>query len=307
MKVVITGGAGFIGSNLAHRLSRTEIEIIVIDNLENGHISNLAGSSVQFVEGDFSDIKIIKQVISPSDFVIHLAAQGSVSRSLVNPEKMFETNILKSIKLLEFCRTLGTKFIFSSSSSIFGENSNLYNSENTPTDPISPYGASKLAFEKIIYSYVRAYEMDAAIFRFFNVFGPRQKIDGPYAAVIPKFITNALRHEEITVFGDGNQTRDFTFVEDVVEVLASTILFGIKSNKPINLAWGNRITVNQIIDQLKLCISDPVKVKYELPRKGDIRTSSNSSSLLKDLFPEISNTSFETGFKKTFDWFNQIL
>ena len=305
MKVVITGGAGFIGSALVRKLLDVKYKVTVIDNLVNGSLDNLNGLDVDFIECDFGDISILKKVLKKDDVIVHLGAQGSVPKSLLDPVGMFESNLMKSIILLNACRLTGSKFIFASSSSVYGSNSSVVNNEDTKTYPISPYAASKLSFENIVNSYVHSFGLNASIFRFFNVYGPRQNPQGNYAAVIPKFISNALNNESLKVFGDGLQTRDFTYVDDVSEIIRLTIDKGIYNNSPINLAWGNRVTLIDYINLLSTYFNHKLMISYEGKRVGDIKNSSNTSCKVREMYPEFTPTPFHIGISETLNWYKK--
>jgi nucleoside-diphosphate-sugar epimerase len=203
---------------------------------------------------------------------------------------------------LEECRKVKCKFIFASSASVYGSSSSINNIEETSTNPISPYGASKLSFEKIVWSYFNSFNMDTTIFRLFNVFGPHQNPYGEFAAVIPRFVKQAILGEEIKVYGDGSQLRDYTFVEDVVKIISQSISLKINNLVPINLAWDNRISVNTIIKSIQDILNFDLDVKHYPTRVGDIRESSNSSRYLRDLFPNANQTDFQSGLSKTIDW-----
>jgi UDP-glucose 4-epimerase len=302
VKIIVTGGAGFIGSNLVKKLIALKYKVVVIDNFSTGNRLNLENCDLEVIEKDFSNKAMLKSTLEPNDVLIHLAAQGSVSKSLTNPLRMFEENLYKSIELLEECRTVNCKFIFASSSSVYGSSSSVNNNEDTSTNPISPYGASKLSFEKIVWSYFNSFAMKTSIFRFFNVFGPYQNPYGEFAAVIPRFIKQALLGEEIKVYGDGNQLRDYTFVEDVVEVISQSISLQVNNSIPLNLAWGNKISVNSIIRSIQHNLNLDLDVKYYPTRTGDIKESSNSSIYLRNLFPNTKQTDFQSGLSKTIDW-----
>jgi UDP-glucose 4-epimerase len=307
MKIVITGGAGFIGSALVRKLLISNYKVSVIDNLVTGSLDNLNGIDVDFIECDYGNISILEKVLKKDDVIVHLGAQGSVPKSLLDPVSMFETNLMKSINLLNACRITGSKFIFSSSSSVYGSNSSVVNNEDTKTFPISPYAASKLSFENIINSYVHSFGLNASIFRFFNVYGPRQNPQGNYAAVIPKFINSALNNQTLKIFGDGLQTRDFTYVNDVSEIIKRTIDKGIYNNFPINLAWGNRVTLIDLINLLSTYFNRELMISYEGKRVGDIINSSNTSSRVREIYPEFIPTPFHIGISETVNWYKNKL
>ncbi len=300
-KIAVTGGAGFIGSNLCLKLLEKNFEVKVVDDLSTGLESNLPSNSLEFVNLNLSDKEKLKEVLMKAECIIHLAARGSVPRSILNPVLTNEVNSKGTTNVLEVARETGAHVIFSSSSSVYGRNSNLPKEETMWVGPINPYAASKLSAEAYVQAYSSTYNFPATIFRFFNVFGPRQRPDHPYSAVIPKWIWSALNGNSIEIHGDGMQTRDFTYVDTVVEVLIQTVEKKFSLDCPINLAYGNKVSLNEIINALRMKFP-ALKYSYVENRMGDIKDSQNNPALINSLFPHIKPTDFQIALDKTIDW-----
>ena len=303
MKILVTGGAGFIGSNLNHRLTARGHQVKVLDNLSNGSIENIDTNLVDFFEGDILDKGILEELAIDVDCVVHLAALGSVPRSIVNPEATLEVNLKGTFNVLESVRKTKAHVIFSSSSSVYGESKVLPRIENVAPEPRSPYAVSKLAAESLVSAYQLSYGIPTLSLRFFNVYGPRQSFGHPYAAAIPIFFESILRNAPIKVFGDGNQVRDFTYVDYVTEVILSSIENRIHHPKPINLGSSKMISINELISLIcTVTDSNPV-VEYLPERNGDIRNSYANTDLLRGIFPTLSPISIESGIEETFKWY----
>ena len=300
MRVLITGGAGFIGSNLSRYLLSRGHEVVVYDDLSSGLLSNIH-SEVNFLQGTLLDLLFLKKIIKNIDCVVHLGARGSVPRSIKNPIQTHEINSTGTLNVLEACREYGVRYIFSSSSSVYGANMALPKNEQMVLKPLTPYGASKMAGEALSLAYANSYSLPVTTFRFFNIFGPWQRPDHEYAAVIPKWIWQAMENKGVTVFGDGNQTRDFTSVSTVVDIITISIEKSITHAEPINLAFGNRISLNQIILELKKYFPN-LNVIYKEPRQGDIKDSQNDPTLIKYLFPEVIPKKFDEALFETKEW-----
>jgi UDP-glucose 4-epimerase len=300
LKVLITGGAGFIGSNLSRHLLNRGHEIAIYDDLSSGLRSNIH-SEVNFFQGSLVDLPFLKKVIKNFDCVVHLGARGSVPRSIKYPIQTHEVNSTGTLNVLEACREFGVRYIFTSSSSVYGANKVLPKNEQMVLKPLTPYGASKLAGEALSFAYANSYSLPVTTFRFFNVFGPWQRPDHEYAAVIPKWIWQAMGKRGIVVFGDGNQSRDFTSVSTVVDIITVSIEKSITHAEPINLAFGNRISLNQIISEMKKYFPD-LNVTYRESRPGDIIDSQNDPKLIKSLFPEVIPKSFDKALLETIEW-----
>jgi UDP-glucose 4-epimerase len=300
-KVAVTGGAGFIGSNLSRALISEGFDVVVIDDLSTGLESNLSDLQVDFRKISITDLDQLKKALSASDVVVHLAARGSVPRSVKDPMATHQVNTLGTLNVLEICRTTGAHFIFSSSSSVYGSNMALPKQEEMWLQPMSPYAASKLGAEGFVSAYASTYDLKTTLLRFFNVFGPYQRPDHEYAAVLPKWIWTALKGVSIELFGDGEQTRDFTYVQTVCDVILSAIRDKIYGPEVINLAYGNKISLNQVIARLKLDFPKLDVIKSP-NRLGDVRDSQNNPQRIKSKFPQVAPVPFEVAFDDTLNW-----
>ena len=301
MRIGITGGAGFIGTNLVRALINLGYEVAIIDDLSNGNLANLENLNYKFVHGSITSNKDLKEFAKNLDYIVHLAARGSVPRSIEDPIATHNINVGGTLNILEVARSKNIPIIFSSSSSVYGGNTKLPKSEKDWLLPISPYAASKLACEGMFSGWANAYNMNVLVLRFFNVFGPFQRPDNPYAAVIPKWCLSILKDKNIKVYGDGGQIRDFTYVDDVVNVIINAIQSNVTSSSAINLAFGKKISLNEIIDLLR-GINPDFEVNYLPPRLGDIRDSLSDGILIKEKFPKVVSSDFKYNLATTFDW-----
>lgn len=308
--VLVTGGCGFIGSNIVDKLLEINTKkVIVIDNLFSGfeeNISNHFGkNNFEFIKGDIRDYDLIKKITKNVDIICHQAAWGSVPRSIKVPREYHENNVLGFFNILEAARENGVKrIIYASSSSVYGDNNSLPKKEENIGNALSPYAASKFIDEIYAQVYSRCYGIELIGLRYFNVFGPKQNPAGAYAAVIPKFINNILEKEEIIVNGDGNFSRDFTFIENVVNFNIKCMLIENKNalNTVYNVACGERNTLNDLLKILEDELGKG-KVTYGEERMGDIPHSLASiqkGQVLIEYNPEIK---FEEGIKRTIEYF----
>lgn len=304
-KIAVTGGAGFIGSNLVQRLLSKGHEVTVVDDLSTGLKSNLDLNKITFHELSLTDRDGLAKAISGVDAIVHLGARGSVPRSLKNPIATHDVNATGTLNVLEAARTNGAQVIFSSSSSVYGRNGQLPKDESMWLSPLTPYAASKLAAEGYVQAYGAAYEVPVTLLRFFNVFGPKQRPDHEYAAVLPKWIWKAMNNEAIDVYGDGSQTRDFTYVRTVLDVIEDALNSGVRTEGAVNLAYGNRISLLTTIDLLKSHFPD-LKVNFIDTRPGDVKDSQNDPVLLKQLFPSVTPTEFPTALSETVNWLKEF-
>jgi UDP-glucose 4-epimerase len=305
MRVVVTGGAGFIGANLCRELTaRPGVgEVIALDDLSTGRVENLEGSGAVCVEGSILDQALLSEVLAGADAVVHLAARPSIPRSLAAPVASHAANATGTLLLLEACRRRSVHVVAASSSSVYGGVPDLPKHEDLPTRPLSPYGASKLAAEAYVLAYGASFGLPVLALRFFNVYGPLQPADHAYAAVVPAFIDAALRGEPLTVHGDGLQTRDFTFVGTVVAVLADAVLRKVTSARPVNLAFGTRMSVLELTRRLSAVLDRPVDLVHVPPRPGDVRDSQAADGRLRRLFPGVEAVPLDTGLERTVAWF----
>lgn len=301
MKVLVTGGAGFIGTNLVKALQGAGHQPSVLDDFSTGLSSNVAGLGVEIFEGSLEDLKLVERAARGVDAIAHLGARGSVPRSLKNPLATHSVNATGTLNVMEAARTHGAQVIFSSSSSVYGSNEELPKNEKMWTSPMTPYAASKLAGEGYVEAYQSSYGVPVSAFRFFNVFGPWQRPDHDYAAVIPKWIWKAMNNQSIEVFGDGTQSRDFTYVGTVVKVLLDALENKKTWHGPLNLAFGNRITLNETVDILRKQFSS-LDVKYIEQRKGDVLHSQSNPEMLRQIFPSVTPVNFGVALLETIDW-----
>jgi UDP-glucose 4-epimerase len=304
VKIGITGGAGFIGSNLARSLSHDGYEIVILDDLSTGLLTNLKDFDCEFINGSLTNSSVVAEFIDHVDFVFHLAARGSVPRSISDPQQTFDTNVLGTQTLLEGVRKKNLPVVFSSSSSVYGDNPDLPKHEMVRLSPISPYAASKASGEFLITSYEKSYRLSCRIFRFFNVYGPGQRPDHIYSAVIPKWIWAALKGEELKIFGDGNHIRDFTFIDDVVAVLRHSISSKVHLEGPINLALGNPVSLNQLVGLLQNWFPD-LEHRFLPSRLGDVKSSYNNPEKLFSFMPNLEVTGLRHGLEVTIEWLQQ--
>jgi len=305
MKYLVTGGAGFIGSNIAARLVESGHQVRILDNFSSGRAVNLSTISddIEIINGDIRDFWVVTQAVEGIDYILHQAALPSVPRSVKNPLTSNVVNIDGTLNVLEAARHAGVrKLVMASSSSVYGESEELPKHEEMTPMPLSPYAITKLADEFYCQAYWQLYKFPTVCLRYFNIFGPRQDPKGEYAAVVPKFITAFAGDQRPTVYGDGEQSRDFTFVENAVQanLLAATnddVVGGV-----FNVGCGARYTLNQLLDKLRAIMGVDIPAKYDSLRPGDIRHSYASIDKFKKhgYSPTIG---FEEGLKRTVEFF----
>ncbi len=306
MKIVITGGAGFIGANLVKFLNThtPEAEISVIDDLSLGLKENLETRQVDFYQGSILDSGLLNRVFNGADSVVHLAAIGSVPRSVAYPIATHEANATGTLAVLEAAKNSEVdQVIVASSSSVYGSNPALPKKEEDWTRPLSPYGVSKLATEAYALAYQHSYGLKTLAFRFFNVYGPLQRADHPYAAVIPKFLDAALTRGTVTIFGDGSQTRDFTYVDSVCATIADAVTRRCSSESPLNLAFGTRISLLDLVAIIEQELDRSLEVELQPTRPGDIKDSQADPERLRREFPSVQPTPLRLGIRSTAQWF----
>jgi UDP-glucose 4-epimerase len=308
VRVVVTGGAGFIGANLCRELlARPEVsEVVALDDLSSGFASNVAGLDVELVEGSILDRPLLAKQLAGTSSVVHLAARPSVPRSLLDPVASHEANATGTLYVLEAAREVGAHVVVASSSSVYGDTAVLPKSEDLPTRPMSPYAVSKLATEAYALAHAISFDLDTLVFRFFNVYGPLQAAGHAYAAVVPAFIDAVLRGEPVTVYGDGLQTRDFTYVGTVSRVLADAVVGRVVSDGPVNLAFGTRSSLLELLALLEDQVGHPIERRHEDARRGDVRDSQASSERLRALFPDVTATELSEGLADTLAWFRGV-
>lgn len=308
MKVVVTGGAGFIGANLCRALADARgTDVVAYDNLSTGSSRNLdVVRDVKLHVADILDVVALNEACAGADCIVHLAARPSVPRSLADPVASHHTNVTGTLLVLEAARSNDVaQVIVASSSSVYGANATMPKRESMKASPLSPYAANKLAAESYAIAWQHSFGTSTLAFRFFNVFGPLQQAGHAYAAVVPTFITAALAGHALPVHGDGNQTRDFTYVGSVVSVLLDAISRRVSHPEPVNLAFGTRTSLVDLIRRLEIILGRPLDVEHEPARIGDIRDSQADNSSLRSLFPGIEALDLDDGLKATVDWLSE--
>jgi UDP-glucose 4-epimerase len=308
VRVLVTGGAGFIGSNLCHRLvTLPQIDVVVaLDDLSAGSVDNLAGSDVELVEASILDESALDRQAADADAIVHLAARPSVPRSIADPVASHVVNATGTVNVLEAARRSGAHVVVASSSSVYGDHPILPKREDLPAHPRSPYAASKLATEAYANAYAHSFGLATLVFRFFNVFGPRQPAGHAYAAVVPAFIDAALNGRPVTVYGDGTQTRDFTYVDTVTAVLTDAVVRRVTVPEPVNLAFGARADLLTLIALLESEVGHPLERDHRAPRPGDVAHSQADGSRLRALFPDVTPTALERGLAATVRWMRSV-
>lgn len=300
MHVTITGGAGFIGANLARHLISKGASVTVLDDLSSGSINNIEGLDLEFFEGSILDAET--PAFSRADAIVHLGAVPSVPRSVRDPLTSHDANATGTLLVLEAARKRNTHVIVASSSSVYGANPIMPKSEDMRPMPISPYAVSKLATESYAISYQHCYDLPTLAFRFFNVFGPLQTPDHAYAAVVPAFVHAALTGAPIPVHGDGTQTRDFTYVGTIIETISDALKRRVTSLDPVNLAFGTRHSLLDVISLLETQLGVELPRIHQQQRAGDVKDSQGDSRLLRELFPQIEPIPIDIGLVHTTEW-----
>ncbi len=309
MRYLVTGGAGFIGSNIVAELVKEGKHVRVFDDLSTGKKENLTDvmKSIEFVQGDIRDAGVLGEAMRGVDVVLHQAALPSVPRSVRDPLSSHEVNATGTLNVLIAAREAGVRRVVNaSSSSVYGDSPALPKHEEMATNPLSPYAVSKLAAERYCSVFARLYGMETVSLRYFNVFGPRQDPQSQYAAVIPKFITSMLKKDKPVIFGDGEQSRDFTYVANVVQanLLAATATF--EYGYAVNCSCGHRITLNELVGRINGLVGTSLKARHDEERAGDIKHSLGSIELAKKLFGYEPSVSFDEGLKKTITWYQRV-
>jgi UDP-glucose 4-epimerase len=304
VNVTVTGGAGFIGANLARELLERGHEVTVLDDLSTGRKANLVGLDVRLVEGSILDDAALDTALAGARSVVHLAARPSVPKSVVDPVTSHTVNATGTVSVLEAVRRHDVgHVVVASSSSVYGANPVLPKHEDLVPMPVSPYAASKLATEQYALAWAASYGLGALAFRFFNVFGPLQPAGHDYAAVVPAFVDAALAGAPLPVHGDGTQSRDFTFVGDVVRVLADAAERRVAHPSPVNLAFGTRTTLLELVSQLEAVLGHPVERRHEPLRAGDVPHSQADQARFRHLFPDVRAVPLAEGLEATVAWF----
>lgn len=302
-KALVTGGAGFIGSNLVRALLEEGYDVRVLDNFSTGHHANLAGLDIELVEGDLRSYERVATATRGVDVVFHQGALPSVPRSVQDPITTNEVNIGGTLNVLLAARDHEVRrVVAASSSSVYGDAPGMPRKESQRLQPLSPYAVSKLAAEQYCIAAHRVYNLETVVLRYFNVFGEHQDPLSGYAAVIPKFIRQLLIGETITVFGDGTTSRDFTYVENVVRANLAAASTDRAVGRALNVAMGGSITLNALVSTLCELLALNVAPAYGPPRPGDVRESMADIALARELLCYDPDVDFATGLKRTAEW-----
>ena len=299
-KILITGGAGFIGSNLAEKLVGQGQQVAVLDNLATGRLSNLKKieNQIQFIQGDICDLDFLKESFKGIDFIFHLAALPGVSFSVQNPEQCNKVNIAGTLNVLLAARDSKVKRVaIASSSAVYG-GAFAINQEDQKPQPLSPYAVSKITGEYYANNFYDLFGLETVCLRFFNVFGPNQNPESEYAAVIPLFISLALKNEQLVIFGDGEQSRDFIYVENVVDGMILAMNSPKAAGEVFNLACGDSITVNRLVKAISKILDKKITPVYQATRPGDIYHSKADITKIKTILGFSPKVNFDDGLTK---------
>lgn len=304
--VVVTGGAGFIGSHIAETVAASGAKVRIVDDLSTGHRENVEELSgdIEFIEGSVADLELINRALEGSEVVFHEAAIPSVPRSVESPEQSHTASVDGTFNLLQAARQQRVRrVVYAASSSAYGDQPTLPKIEDMAPDPLSPYAVAKLVGEYYCQVFTRVYGLETVSLRYFNVFGPRQDPGSQYSGVVSRFISALCSDEQPVIFGDGEQSRDFTYIDNVVtaNLKAATTTHGI--GKVINVATGERITLNQLLAELKDLIGKQhVEVDYREPRVGDVRHSLADTTRARELLGYEPTVGLREGLRRTIDW-----
>jgi nucleoside-diphosphate-sugar epimerase len=308
MRYLVTGGAGFIGSNIVDELIRRGHSVAVLDDLSAGKEENLAEAKnkIDFIQGSVCDLETVERACRGADYVLHLAARTSVPRSVIDPLETNRVNIDGTLNVLVASRDAKAKrVVFAASSSAYGETPTLPKVETMPPSPISPYGVSKLVGELYAQVFGRVYGLENVSLRYFNVFGPRQDPTSQYSGVLSRFIFALLDGTQPVVFGDGEQSRDFTYIDNVVDASLRACEAPGASGMVFNVGTGVRITLNETLGLLGKICGKPAHAKYDPPRPGDILHSQADVDLARKVLGYEPRVDFETGLRRTWEWYRK--
>jgi UDP-glucose 4-epimerase len=305
MRYLVTGGAGFIGSNTVDELVQRGHSVVVLDDLSGGKEDNLAEvrNKITIIKGSITDIEVVRKAMHEAEYVLHLGARTSVPRSVKDPLETNRINIEGTLNVLVAAKEMKVKrVVFAASSSAYGETPTLPKAETMQPQPISPYGVTKYVGELYGQAFLRCYGLETVSLRYFNIFGPRQDPSSPYSGVLAKFCSAFLEDTEPVVFGDGEQTRDFTFVDNAVHANLLACEAPNVAGKVFNVGCGDRISLNQVLQTLQKITGKTLETKYEPPRDGDIRDSQADISQARAFLGYDPKVGFEEGLKLTYDW-----
>ena len=298
MRILITGGAGFIGANLCNAALARGHQVSVLDDFSTGRMANLDDLPVALTRGSVLDPAALAAASDGVDAIVHLAAQASVPRSIDDPERTRQVNVEGTACVLDAAAVRGCHVVFASTCAVYGDSAALPIVEEAPADPVSPYAVSKLDAESLVLDS----GLDACVFRLFNVYGPHQPVDHAYAAVVPAFLDAILHGRSLTVYGDGEQSRDFVSASFVVDVVLTALESRLAYGGPVNVAAGTRTSVNELITALETVTGRVASVVRTDARVGDVRDSHAAIDLLRSLVPSVSPESLESGLRRTHAW-----
>ena len=308
-KALVTGGAGFIGSNLAEAMIKQGAKVTIIDNLITGFRENLEEieGDFDYVEGDLNDPSALEKAIDGVEIVFHEAALPSVPRSVADPKETHDACVNGTFNLLVACKNAGVRrLVYAASSSAYGDQQTLPKVETMSPEPLSPYAAAKLMGEYYCSVFTNVYGLETLSLRYFNVFGPRQNPSSQYSGVISRFIDALMKDESPTIYGDGEQTRDFTYIDNVLDanIKAAQTTKGL--GQTANVANGDRVSLNELLDVMKrVTVKPDIEAIYEAERKGDVRHSQADNARAREWFDYEKLVGLEEGIKKTIDWWKQ--
>jgi UDP-glucose 4-epimerase len=308
MRYLVTGGAGFIGSNVVDELVKRGQEVVVLDDLSAGKEANLTAvrEKIDLHIGTITDLAAVQSACKGVDHVIHLAARTSVPRSVLNPLESNHVNIDGTLNVLVAARDAQVRrFVFAASSSAYGETPTLPKVETMPARPISPYGVTKYVGEMYAQVFGRVYGLENACLRYFNVFGPRQDPTSQYSGVLSRFMLAVIEGQAPVIYGDGEQSRDFTYVENIVDETLRACEAPEASGLVFNGGTGARITLNQVLKMLSRITGQTIQAKYDVARNGDIRDSQADVSLARKILGYEPRVQFEEGLKQTWEWYKK--
>src|ERR1700680_4136380 len=306
MRFVVTGGAGFIGSNTVDELVRRGHGVVVLDDLSSGKEENIAEvrNKITLIKGSITDIEVVRKAMHEAEYVLHLAARTSVPRSVKDPIESNRINIDGTLNVLVAARDAKVKrIVFAASSSAYGETPTLPKTETMVPAPISPYGVTKFAGELYLQTFGRCYGLENVSLRYFNIFGPRQDPSSPYSGVMAKFCTAFLEETEPVIFGDGSQSRDFTYVDNAVQANLLACEAPRASGRVFNIGTGTRINLNDIVAALGEISGKPLKARHDPPRDGDIRDSQADITHAQAVLGYDPTVGLEDGLHRTFNWY----
>src|ERR1700687_5109598 len=309
MRYLVTGGAGFIGSNTVDELVRRGHSVVVLDDFSSGKEDNLAEvrNKITFIKGSITDIEVVRKAMHEAEYVLHLAARTSVPRSVKDPIETNKINIDGTLNVLVAAKELKVKrVVFAASSSAYGETPILPKVETMQPEPISPYGVTKYVGELYGQTFGRCYGLENVALRYFNIFGPRQDPSSPYSGVLAKFCTAFLEETHPGLFGDGQKTRDFTYVDNAVQANLLACEAPNVSGKTFNVGAGGRTSLNEVLGALGKITGKPREAKYDPARDGDIRDSQADISLAREFLGYDPQVEFEEGLRRTFEWYRAM-